>query len=411
MLLSATFLVLFLCGSPLAVMGNPVSIKMLESTDVADDRCALVAKTRVRETKLEPSTKPVAMGTAALPTLKTSWFASPFDDCDLAKDGSAIRRRTLECLDVFTLSPAPASCTAPKPCANEACTCGGVELCTKNGQPSQIAECPEGASKSWWPDTSNMYEELGCIASAASANTSQYMDFTCMQPTASPCRDGLPFYSFVEYNLTAEACLDFCLGKGFDLFGVLSNLECRCGGSAGNEGAWHTHNKRRELLLPLNSIRACTGTEALKVYRYTGHFVAGSVPPMALRMKQSDEWYVGSVLAGRHSLPEFDEEAFPFRQAGRPAGGRRQPAASSRHSAWAQSLRKVQTRACFKKGNSVLALGAANVGLGSRGQIAFNHPKILHHMETSGKSWWGYITTSRNLWISSRKESSATLLI
>jgi len=126
-----------------------------------------------------------------------------------------------------------------------------------------------------------------------------------MQPTASPCRDGLPFFSFVEYNMTAEACLDFCLGKGFDLFGVLSNLECRCGGSAGNEGAWQKKKKRRELLLPLNSIQACSGTEALKVYRYTGHFVAGSVPSMALRLDDADISYVGSVLAGGDIMPDI----------------------------------------------------------------------------------------------------------
>jgi len=105
--------------------------------------------------------------------------------------------------------------------------------------------------------------------------------------------------------MTAEACLDFCLGKGFDLFGVLSNLECRCGGSAGNEGAWQKQKPRRELLLSLNSMRACSGTDALKVYRYTGLFVAGSVPSMALHKHEQDFLYVDSVMAGRRILPHI----------------------------------------------------------------------------------------------------------
>lgn len=195
----------------------------------------MAAKKRVHEAKLEPSAKFVALRSAMVPALRPSWFASAFGDCELAKDGSAIRRRTLQCLDVFTLSRA--SCPTPKPCTAETCTCDGVELCTENGRPSQIAGCPEGTAESRWPATGKLYEELGCIDSIASANTSRYMDFACMQSKSTPCRDGLPFFSWVKSDMTAEACFNFCLGKGFDLFGVLSNLECRCGGSAGNEGA------------------------------------------------------------------------------------------------------------------------------------------------------------------------------
>jgi len=208
-----------------------------------------------------------------------------------------------------------------------------------------------------------------------------------MQPTASPCRDGLPFFSFVEYNMTAEACLDFCLGKGFDLFGVLSNLECRCGGSAGNEGAWQKKKKRRELLLPLNSIQACSGTEALKVYRYTGHFVAGSVPPMALRMNQSDGWYVGSVRAGRHILPEIDDELFSFRPhaAGRrPAG--RQAAGGSQQPAlrMGTKIEESTNTSMLQEGELRSCAWGSQCGAGKPWPSRFPSPE---HFTSQGNKW------------------------
>jgi len=155
------------------------------------------------------------------------------------------------------------------------------------------------------------YESLGCIDSNAAAKTSQYMDYTCMHQSASLCLDGLPFFALVDDRMTAQDCFNFCLSKGLDLFGVLSKVECRCGASLANEASWNMMKPRDDLLFAASSIQECSGTEKLEVYRYTGHFESGSLPPAVLGLREEDPYYLDSMVTGRPIPEESSEDGVP----------------------------------------------------------------------------------------------------
>ena len=142
---------------------------------------------------------------------------------------------------------------------------------------------------SFWHGSEIAYQEIGCIHSRFSANVSAYYDETCINGTESPCRDGLPFFfSKVASAMMPEGCFHFCLRKGLDLFGILSQMECRCGATRANSAAWHLKEPQVKLLLPLTSLVACTGSESLQVYRYSGHLEGFSEPANKLNLHEYD---------------------------------------------------------------------------------------------------------------------------
>jgi len=254
-----------------------------------------------------------------------SWDASAFSDCEVAIDGSAMKSRSVQCVNVFTAEPAPTSaCSLQKPCESIPCNCPGLELCKSSTMATASPTC-NCTLATVFPTCSfsltdvglipdiRAYEDLGCVDSSELAGAaSDYMDDTCMsyKGTAS-CRDGLPFFSKVEQPMSVDVCYDFCTSKGLDLFGILSEEECRCGASNLNFAAFHEETPRSSLLFSTDGLVACTGSEALRVYRYTGHFEATGLPAAILDIHEEELTYLDSVVVGQLLDDEVAEDGKP----------------------------------------------------------------------------------------------------
>eukprot|EP00913_Durusdinium_trenchii_P028794 g27001.t1 len=104
--------------------------------------------------------------------------------------------------------------------------------------------CPQEEAQWFEPETP--YSELGCFSLAHGhddglahthwnviARESHARKLT----GATPCKSGLPFYSMHSNAMSPSLCFGFCTSKGFDIFGLLKNTECRCGFSEINRNA------------------------------------------------------------------------------------------------------------------------------------------------------------------------------
>jgi len=240
--------------------------------------------------------------------LRTAWVASAFGDCTIAGDGSAMKTRTVECIDVRNKQEMPGACQFEKPCASKPCTCPGLEPCVDGSASTTLPECK--AEEAIGLLDAVHYEEIGCIASTAKVKGSDNFAYECMSATgSSPCHDGLPFFANADV-VSVDTCFKFCTSKGLDLFGVLSGQECRCGASVVNEAAWHEERPRAALLFPWNALSHCTGAEALKVYRYTGHFEASGLPASLLDIHEDELTYLDSVVTGKLRIEEAAEDGY-----------------------------------------------------------------------------------------------------
>jgi len=247
--------------------------------------------------------------------LRTAWVASAFGDCTSANDGSAMKSRTVECIDVKDKTVMSGSCESEKPCASKPCVCPGLEPCVDGSLSTASPECnAEEVSSS--PDCMQ-YEEIGCIAldepdKGQSREQCPLKCMECMSATGSTtCRDGLPFFSAnVTSTRPVDTCFRFCTSKGLDLFGVLSDQECRCGASLVNEAAWHEETPRTALLFDWTKLSKCTDETALKVYRYTGHFEATGLPASLLDIHEDELTYLDSVVTGKLRAEEAAEDGY-----------------------------------------------------------------------------------------------------
>jgi len=245
--------------------------------------------------------------------LRSAWVASAYGDCTSASDGSAMKNRTVECVDVRNKTVMPDACYMEKPCASKPCSCPGSETCVHGSASTASPEC-SAEEASVLPD-SMQYEEIGCIASTAKVNESDNFTLECMSAAGStPCRDGLPFFANADVEMSDGNCFRFCTSKGLDIFGVLSGQECRCGASVVNEAAWHEETPRAALLFPWNSLLPCRN-ESLKVYRYTGNFEATGLPPRLLDIHEDELTYLDSVVTGQLLDKEVAEDGTSQREA------------------------------------------------------------------------------------------------
>ena len=131
------------------------------------------------------------------------------------------------------------------------------------------------------------------------------LETTCVDwKEETPCRSGMPFLGAVLFlffafplqkkylknlprfyrmrmnGMSAEACFQFCIGKGLDLFGVVKGEECRCGASRLNTAVWGESAPRPGLELPAK-LSSCDTDQAcpLRAYRFVGPFVGGGSVP------------------------------------------------------------------------------------------------------------------------------------
>lgn len=154
---------------------------------------------------------------------------------------------------------------------------------------------------------------IGCITDSTPTSGSSEYDYTCMHANGSTCRDGLPFFSKIHNEMTASMCFNFCLSRGLDLFGVLSNRECRCGASLINKGVWGDAEPRGPLRFSTSALEACSAVKKLKIHRFTGSFEAGmpAIAHNALYYDVEEVTYIESIVEGKDVHEEPSDTGLP----------------------------------------------------------------------------------------------------
>lgn len=244
------------------------------------------------------------------------WSATAYGDCCKASNQHFRTVTCVEPLSGTTLSDN--SCTdRPYPGNADSCSCG-AELC------SDLSTCPHNvqASDEASVPTSTDFVKIGCFETTLPLNDPKQIselgqpeqDFFCLDSTSTtPCNYGLPFY-FHQMESTDEAtssvkCAEFCIGKGLDIFGVFqSSKVCRCGASRANSDVWHNNEIRAGLAFDSSALTASQSDPCpLSVFRYNGHFEAGSVPFIDSSFHADDLAYEDSIAQG-HRYGEGSEE-------------------------------------------------------------------------------------------------------
>lgn len=111
------------------------------------------------------------------------------------------------------------------------------------------------------------------------------------------CRSGLPFYRFVANELTPGVCKDYCLGKGLDICGLVSNKECRCGATTRIGNFWGVRGLRPHLLFQREDMRLEDGDTACEIvaFKYIGELPDGRVPASLSVRTALDQAYLNSI--------------------------------------------------------------------------------------------------------------------
>jgi len=166
-----------------------------------------------------------------------------------------------------------------------------------------------------WPDSSVRclidYEELGCITKdpddEVGKDGSKYFDKTCMKwKSSKPCRGGLPFYRMHSDAMSPGLCMEFCMGKGFDIAGIADGEECRCGASVLNSASWHMTKPRPGLTMAGMPKHLPEEQCHIHVFRYLGQFEMGGIPSaVAIGLMEQDVTYIDSIVKGK----EIEEES------------------------------------------------------------------------------------------------------
>lgn len=182
-----------------------------------------------------------------------------------------------------------------KPPRTKACRCAEL-LCV--GDPDR---CPQEEAQWFEPETP--YSELGCFSLAHGhddGHSDSLLDLSCVgYKGATPCKSGLPFYSMHSNAMSPSLCFGFCTSKGFDIFGLLKNTECRCGFSEINRNARMRGPSVPQLqfeLAGLETFKDASGICPLRVFRYSGYFEAGGIPMSLVKLEEDDLQYFHKVF-------------------------------------------------------------------------------------------------------------------
>jgi hypothetical protein len=131
-----------------------------------------------------------------------------------------------------------------------------------------------------------------------------------MEQKEAGCRSGVPFFRNTTAT-TVEACSMFCLAKGLDIFGLVSESECRCGASKLNAEVFHEADPPPHLVFDPTALNAFDDFDEicpLQVYRYTGFFDLGGIPLSLLKPNVATSAYIDSIVAGHIIKPEEEED-------------------------------------------------------------------------------------------------------
>merc|ERR1719424_597492 len=212
-----------------------------------------------------------------------------------------------------------AACSCQKPAVVRNCTCG-VTMCTKKecgrriGVQSASGLDGDGEDEDA-ADCEADFEELGCLDDmyggdeVAKESNTPY-DMTCLKWNKStPCRGGLPFFTMHSNALSPALCMEFCIGKGLDIGGIVDGDECRCGASMLNTAAWHFEAPRPGLTLPEMPSQMPETECHIHVYRYIGTFEGGAIPlAVANGIMIKDLAYIDSIVLGKKIQEEVIED-------------------------------------------------------------------------------------------------------
>jgi len=164
-----------------------------------------------------------------------------------------------------------------------------------------------------WADME--YHELGCFPLVGGDHAAKNLpptattlrDLTCMNHKSGsvPCRSGLPFYRLqVHPEAAVRLCFSFCSSKGLDLFGLVGEVECRCGATVLNRKVFKkVMEPDSSLILAHDTKLAQCGANSVKIYRYDGWMQyphTGGVQDAMLDLNKEDISYMDSVIAGKH---------------------------------------------------------------------------------------------------------------
>ena len=235
--------------------------------------------------------------------LLAAWVASPFGDCNKCPLHD-MQFRSVTCTRVVDGASLPESACGrvPRPPLKKQCDCAEMP-CNVSNSHSQCESPLDDA------DTENGIDfvELGCFArvqgdaGATPPAPSPYALACKNYSAASLCRSGLPFYRFLSNDLSPDACYQFCVGKGLDIFALVDNTECRCGASAVNVNAGHRSTPKVNLLFDpglLSPWRDDRVACPLRVYRYAGVLTGGGLPYSLMSLNAADAEYVDSIVFG-----------------------------------------------------------------------------------------------------------------
>jgi len=157
------------------------------------------------------------------------------------------------------------------------------------------------------------YEHFGCFplvehdeaAKNLAPTADTLRDLTCMKHASGkqvPCRSGLPFYRLqVHKEAAVRLCFSFCSSRGLDLFGLVGDVECRCGATEANDKLWDEVKPHSSLLLDHDTKLEKCDAHSVNVFRYSGwmkyHNAVGVQDDM-LDMGEADETYIKSIVSG-----------------------------------------------------------------------------------------------------------------
>jgi len=180
---------------------------------------------------------------------------------------------------------------------------------------------PESANSAGQPWVDMEYEEFGCFPLTQGDTASKELkcdcnhdgnggretdtlrDFTCMERgQGALCRSGLPFYRLhVIKDAAVRLCFSFCSSRGMDLFGLVADVECRCGATLANRKIWKNNTAHDSLLLNHDDKLEQCSADSVKVYRYIGwmrYANAAGVQNQMLDLGKDDHDYIVSIILG-----------------------------------------------------------------------------------------------------------------
>jgi len=241
----------------------------------------------------------------------SSWVASAFGGTCYENCGPG-RFRTVECINVLDETPSSLCSRDSKPATAVSCTCG-AEVC----EDKPDTGCPPGDGPPLAAEEltyAKTYEEVGCFAfepppvDSEKFDEEPSMDLYCQGWTQTElCSSGLPFYA--EEIKSTATCFDFCLSKGMDIFGIDSNGICRCGALPLNKEVWHRETPRAGLAFDPALLSPASDQDCpLKVFRYSGAYVSGGVPPLFTDIRVQDLEYTDSIVEAHRVGEEIEED-------------------------------------------------------------------------------------------------------